>query len=216
MSNLIFREEDHSYWLGDPETGVSLMSVTRVLGDAGLVRTDFFTPQSAQRGTTVHTMTEDYDSGVLDETTVEDHPYYPYLCAWKQFVEDYNAKFSRIEWRLAHPDLAYAGTIDRVGTVMLDGKNGGPKVRRRCVIDIKSGSARPEHRIQLSAYTGLVSRALVLSGESPTHAQQLRRLCVYITKEGKYRVVEHTDGVDEVMWLSALRVAKYRRFHNLI
>jgi hypothetical protein len=216
MKNLVFREDDHSYWLGDPETGVSLVSVTRILADAGLVRTDFFTPQSAQRGTTVHKMTEDYDSGLLDESTVEEHPHYPYLCAWKRFVEDHIVKFSRIEWRLCHADMGYAGTVDRVGTVMLPKKNSENRSRQRCVIDIKSGSPRPEHRIQLSAYAGLVTRALVLSGESPIRAQKLKRLCVYITKEGKYRIIEHTDDADEVMWSSALRVAKYRRFHNLV
>jgi hypothetical protein len=205
---LSFREEDHTYWRGEPDVGVRLRSITQMLGIAGLVNTQFFTPQSATRGTSVHSLTEHYDSGALDEAQVEDDPLYPYLVGWKKFVDECGAEFSRIEWMLSDPDIGVAGTIDRVGTMTLD------DVRCHVVLDIKSGRAAPSHRIQLQGYQELVERAMHERGESVD--APLQRVAVYITKRGTYKVVRFNDEGDAAVWAAVVKVVRFRETHHLL
>ncbi len=222
VSTLWFDADTHQYHWGPlRELAVELMSVSATLGYAGLVRTAYFTPQSRDRGTAVHALTEQFDAGLVDLSMLADDPLLPYVTAWAQFVEDTGAKFSRTEWALAHPDLGYAGTIDRVGTLLLQAKgatsgNGRSRVRRRCVVDIKSGVKTPTHPVQLAAYSALVTRQLVVQGEAPRSAGKLCRICVYLNKKGTYTVEDYgVGGEADVLWASALTVAKFRRFHKL-
>ena len=164
----------------------------------------------------MHSLTEQFDAGLVDLDILADDPLLPYIQAWAQFKEDYNPKFSRTEWALGNPDMGYAGTIDRVGTLMLTAKGSMKRVRRRCVLDIKSGSKTPTHPVQLAAYAALVMRELVLQGASPRAATKLHRVCVYLNKKGTYKVEDYgTGGEADVLWNAALTVAKFRRFHKL-
>lgn len=218
IPKLWFDAVTHSYaWGAIEELAVELLSVSAAMGSAGLVRTAYFTPESRDRGTNVHALTEQFDAGLVDLDMLADDPLLPYIQAWAQFTEDYIPKFSRTEWAVANADLGYAGTIDRVGTLMLPAKGSSAnRVRRRCVLDIKSGAKTPTHPVQLAAYASLVTRELVLQGESPRVAAKLHRICVYITKKGTYKIEDYGMGGEaDVLWNAALTVAKFRRFHKL-
>lgn len=218
IPKLWFDAVTHSYtWGAIEELAVELLSVSAAMGSAGLVRTAYFTPESRDRGTNVHALTEQFDAGLVDLDMLADDPLLPYIQAWAKFTEDYIPKFSRTEWAVANPDLGYAGTIDRVGTLMLPTKgSSASRVRRRCVLDIKSGAKAPTHPVQLAAYAALVTRELVLQGESPRAAAKLHRICVYITKKGTYKIEDYGMGGEaDVLWNAALTVAKFRRFHKL-
>ena len=201
-AKLWFDAVTHTYsWGPIQDLAVELMSVSATMGHAELVRTAYFTPESRDRGTNVHSLTEQFDAGLVDLDILADDPLLPYIQAWAQFKEDYNPKFSRTEWALGNPDMGYAGTIDRVGTLMLTAKGSMKRVRRRCVLDIKSGSKTPTHPVQL---------------ESPRAATKLHRVCVYLNKKGTYKVEDYgTGGEADVLWNAALTVAKFRRFHKL-
>ena len=207
--NLWFDAELHQYRKGGPE-GPILDSITQTLEFAGLVDTTYFTPGSAQRGTDIHELCEDYDNGLLTDEAIEAHEYGKYIKGWKKFTTEMDAKWSKIEWKVADYNINVAGTIDRVGTVVMDG------VRRRVIVDIKSGSKRPSHSVQLAAYHGLVARALVLSGEHVKSATSIKRAAVYITKAGNYKFVEFTDPNDQVVWNAAIVIGQYRVEKNII
>lgn len=209
MTDLWFDAELHQYRKGGPE-GPILDSITQTLGYAGLVDTTYFTPGSAQRGTDIHELCEDYDHGLLTDEAIKAHEYGKYIKAWEKFTSEMDAKWSKIEWKVADYNINVAGTIDRVGTVVMGG------VRRRVIVDIKSGSKRPSHGVQLAAYHGLVTRALVLSGENAKSATSIRRAAVYITKAGNYKFVEFTDLKDHAVWNAALIVGQYRVEKKLI
>jgi hypothetical protein len=141
-----FDPEEHRYFLGRRE----LPSVTTILdvafpweGPAD----DFY----RNRGTAVHLACELDDLGDLDEATL-DPTLRPYLEAWRAFRKrtGFVPDPDGIERRLYHPGkgIEYAGTIDRIGLLPSG---------RRIIIDIKTGSRYPWHRLQLAAYVNLVS-----------------------------------------------------------
>jgi hypothetical protein len=205
-----FDPAKHQYFKGKPHESDELESVTRIEKIAGLVDTRWFKPEHANRGSRVHQFTADYDTGVLNESEIVDDEHYGYVEAWKKFCEDYNPKFSRIEWMLSDEYLGIAGTIDRVGTIV-DGK-----VRRRCLLDIKTGAKSPSHHIQTAAYYGMLVKKLIAQGEVERAAVAVRRYLVYIKKTGKYSVVECKDlSGDQMLWNAALTVARYRIKHRL-
>jgi hypothetical protein len=208
--NVSFDPEHHKYFVGEPYQSDELDSVTYIEKVSGLIDTRWFKPEHSNRGNRVHKFTADYDVGLLNESEIVDDEHYGYFEGWKKFCEDYDPKFSRIEWMLSDTHLGIAGTIDRVGTIM-DGK-----VRRRCLLDIKTGVKSPSHHVQTAAYYGMLVKKLIAQGETEKFAVAVRRYLVYIKKTGKYSVVECKDlSVDQMLWNAALTVARYRIKHRL-
>ncbi len=72
------------------------------------------------------------------------------VCAFAQFVQDYNVKPLAVEVALVHPDYRYAGMID-LPCVMTDPKTGE---QFSAIVDFKSGRKGfyEEHEIQLHLY----------------------------------------------------------------
>ena len=137
MSDLTFREEDHTYWLGDTK----VPGVNEILQDLGVSGSGFYPEGAAQKGRDIHALTEVFDRGEAIATT----PYLPYLMAWLQFKEDTGYEVIATEQKSHHPLLLYAGTVDR--RLVIDGEE--------YLVDIKSGQACRWHELQLIAY-GLV------------------------------------------------------------
>lgn len=130
---LVFRESDHSFWLGDRR----LPSVTQIL--------KHFIPRwecdewYLERGKAVHKATELYDKGILDPDSV-DPQIQGYLDAWVKFRKDYQFKPELIEHQAYHPVYMYAGIIDRIG---ISGED-------RVLLDIKTGEPSKSDRLQIA------------------------------------------------------------------
>ena len=117
---------------------------------------DSIRDEAGRRGSTVHELTEKYDSGE-EVTFVNDQGWPAYkMSEWSMFeryVEFTNNIKPRIEMMEAHmisDKLTFAGTLDRV--VEIDGKI--------ILLDIKtSNSIQPTHWLQLAAYNELIKEA---------------------------------------------------------
>ena len=211
--SLTFRESDHTYWEGEPDTGVRLFSTTQILSLSGLVDTTYFQPKYAERGTFVHQATEYFDRRdvELDEDEL-DPGIVPYLEGYKKFVADWKPRWDGIEVMLHDPNLRIAGTIDRWGTL----KPPKGKSRIKVVVDIKSGSTAPSHAIQLACSQHLISRHLQLSGAAKQHTSKpmVERYVVYITKRGTYSVKKFEDVSDIGVFMAARTIVLWKEQHN--
>jgi hypothetical protein len=124
---------------------------------------------AADRGTKVHAATE-----VLDKTgqaEIEDE-YLPYLQAYAKFRQEHDVHWELIEYADYHPELRYAGTIDRYGLVdgiktLMDIKTTYTVYRSLC------GASLNLYRLILEARDKQVERLLIL----------------HLKKDGTYRTV---------------------------
>lgn len=122
---LIFREEDHKYFLNGEEIP-SVSELTRFLsrevyGEADPIALD----RAAEKGTAVHNALQTLDEKGEVEVSSE---YDGYIQAYLKFRAEHDVEWREIEW-MVHTDK-YAGRIDRYGYV--DGK--------ACIVDFKTTS----------------------------------------------------------------------------
>ena len=137
-----FDETTHVYRInGQPVPGV-----TSVLKEAGLIDATFFTPETAQRGTFVHTACALWDKNDLD-TCALDPRLVGYLEAWQKFRKDSGIVPAIIETPYYSDKYGFAGTIDRA---WMDGNH-------FVVADIKSGPLPSWLPLQLAGYSILIN-----------------------------------------------------------
>jgi hypothetical protein len=164
---LTFDKAAHRYYLGN----TLLPSVTTVLAAAGLLDYGFLGDRREaylERGRRVHVMTQRDDEGSLAEEP-PDAEILGYVEAWRSFKRDYGFAPRLIEHRVFHPQLQYAGTLDRLGPVR-DGSE--------WLLDIKTGIAPAAARLQLAAYNGCLR-----------HPRARLRRCVELHQDGAYKVI---------------------------
>lgn len=130
----IILTDDHRYV--DEETGNEYPGVTSIIKSAGLMGYMPDDPWYMERGSAVHSSTELYDKGTLDDSSV-DPRISGYLLAWKRYRDDSQFVPEFIEKIFYHPVYCYCGTPDRNG------------------LDIKTGSPAPWHILQGAAYKNL-------------------------------------------------------------
>lgn len=107
---LSFDEEHHIFTV----KGEVIPSVTTILKKAKLTPDwSKIDPWYAQRGKYIHTATELWEKGTLDEDTV-DKEILPYLNGYKSFRADYPVKVIGQEVKLWHPVYKFAGIIDMI------------------------------------------------------------------------------------------------------
>lgn len=192
-----FEPESHTYWLGDKR----IHSVTQILGmvtDFSMVRPETLA-YKARLGTAVHVATELYDLGTLDAESVHS-AVLPYLEAWILFREETGFVPKRIEERIFHPVLQYAGTLDRTGTLNGDSHD--------CVLDIKSTA-------QLSNTVGMQTAAYqegLAAGEQKDRPR--KRYAVQLNPDGKYKLKEYTEPNDWANFVSLLNVKQWAEKHK--
>lgn len=181
---LAFDEQSHTYMLN----GVAVPSVTQVLGRAGLIDDQWYTPEATHRGTYVHAMTSAYDKGVLDLDKIDDG-YLGYLRAWKELLGQSLWQIRSIESRLSCEPYRYAGSLDRVVI------NHGALT----LVDIKTGTKARWHRLQTAAYVHCLRRVC-------------RRCCVYLRKDGTFKVETHDLNYrrDLDVFLAALTINNWK------
>lgn len=186
---LIFREEDHSYWVA----GKRVVNVTRVLADL----TDFsrIDPETLERarqeGLAAHRMVELDCAAELDVDALPDW-LLPRFAAWRRFLKETGFKVIDSERRLYHPKYGYAGTSDLLG--WMDD--------RLTLIDIKR-----------SLYAGRVI-GLQLAGYALLREQSKervrRRYALLLNENGNYRMEEFNDPNDATVFMSALILYKWK------
>lgn len=183
---LKFIEDTHSYELD----GKPLVSVTRVIRDVLKGESEFVANQYAMDfGSCVHKTLELLDKNNLGEY---DQRMQPYIDAWVKFKEDYNVKWMECEIPCASEIHRFAGTIDRIAGI-------GDEL---AIIDIKTGNSYKEYPLQTAAYKLLVEEQ---------HIRKIsKRYCVMLSTEG-YKVEEHNNPQDEEVFLSCLKVWKWRK-----
>jgi len=177
MAQLIFYDKGHIYELD----GETLPSVTEILSpfswndniSAATLQ------HAAHRGHLVHEYTELIDYGV----PVEDIDIVPelagYVSAYLRFLRDWQPTWELIE-QPVHYGKAYAGTLDRYGTI--DGKP--------VLLDIKttSGASR-QQKVMWAAQLWGYKNALPDKYPSPQ-----KRLDLLLKRDGKYTIYDEKDS----------------------
>lgn len=142
---LHFDQASHTYTLG----AIKLPSVTTIMRFMsnelyGGIPSDTL-HNAAERGTRVHSLTEDIDLYGFCE---DDEETAGYVAAYMQFKADYSPNWTGVEERHYHKNLGYAGTVDRIGYLTPDDGTGFD------VVDLKA--TRAFHSVmlktQVSAY----------------------------------------------------------------
>lgn len=168
MSDLSFQEKGHIYTLD----GVELPSVSdlcrflhrEIYKDAPAWRME----AAAERGTAVHKATQELDATGRAEI---EEAYLPYLKAYKAFLQKCSVTWTMTEKAFYHPELGYAGTIDRYGQI--DGE--------AALVDIKTTSQlyNPLCRAQTNLY-----RLLLIANGFPVD----RLYILHLKRDGKFRL----------------------------
>lgn len=132
---------------------------------------------AADRGTKVHAATEMLD--ITGRAEIEGE-YAPYLQAYAAFRREHEVLWEMTEKAMYHPELLYAGTIDRYGLV--DGV--------RVLVDIKTTYAvhKPLCHASLNLYR------MILEARGCTVE---RLLILHLKKDGSYRLVHF--GMDDTV-----------------
>jgi hypothetical protein len=99
------------------------------------------------------------------------------------FAERYRPRWSAIESRIDDTAICLTGCPDRAGII------GG----RHTIVDYKTGGQYPWHRLQVALYAILVERSLWTRDGSP---QFNKRLTVYLSPEGTFRIGSHSGRQD--------------------
>lgn len=193
MATLDFDADTHVYSV----SGVRFPSVTQVLKDVGLIDTSqpWYTDWHRDRGAMAHRMLELHDTNEL-ETNGLDEQLMPYLQGWRRFLEESQAEVVAVERRLHSLAYRYAGTIDRV---LLFHEQ--PEVDVIC--DIKLGQPERWHAIQTAAYALLWTQ-----GEKAPKA--VKRCCVYLGDDARYRLDMHHCINDRQTWVACLHVYNFK------
>ena len=147
---------------------------------------------AADRGTKVHAATEALDK--TGRAEIEDG-YLPYLQAYAQFRQEHEVQWELIEYADYHPELMYAGTIDRYG--MVDGYH--------TLVDLKTtyrvykplcGASLNLYRLILEARQKAVERLMI----------------IHLKKEGTYKLVNiPIDGAVAMALITLHNAMKKKR-----
>lgn len=200
VTGLVFDEAEHRYFY----EGVEVPGVTSILAplqDFSCVPRDVLSAASAF-GTAVHKACELDDLEVLDEEQL-DPELAPYLAAWRRFCRDYEVDWIGIEQQVFHPQLRYAGTLDRRGTLRQDPRR---EFRVRAIVDIKSSvQLYPAVGPQLAAYHRAADEGNALT----------KRLAVQLRPDATYVAKWHDDPTDFAVFCSLLTLRNWCAKHQL-
>ena len=188
-----FESEEHLYIALD--TGETLPSITQMLKSTCWVDDTFFSEDSCDRGTAVHTLTADYDLGALHlETCVS--PFRGYALGWAQAARALRAEWSHIEVPMVHRRYRFGGRPDRIGIVI-----GGLKT----VVEVKSGAPTKSHAIQTAL------QAVLAADEGGLPAEHYQRLAVYLKPNGKFSIERFINRRDFDVALDVIRTCCVKR-----
>lgn len=193
-ATLEFDAETHTYKI----KGRQVPSVTQILGDMGLVDTNWLAESGRKRGTMVAAATQLFDQGKTIvygrfPDIVSENDLRGYVHAWDTFKAIASFLVTGIELAVCNETHGYAGTLDRLGVCA--GKY-------RAIVDIKTGGAMPSYPLQTAGY------ANCLEGYH-------RRYGVTLRKDGTYRVKEHKGRDDRNLFLAAVSLWHWKERNKL-
>lgn len=205
MARLIFFDDTHTYTVDGEEfpsvSEISRFASREVYGEVSQFNLD----NACSRGSAVHKATEILDKYGKCEC---DEDIAPYIQAYVQFRKDFGIKdYAHIEKALAHEELKYAGTIDRIYTIddkfaeavgehckefvfvdengKVEKRKGNFEIRKDgiAIIDLKSSSVVQNvlALIQLNAYR--------LSAEHNGVGEVQALFILHLGKDGKYKLI---------------------------
>lgn len=181
-------EQSHKYY----QNGIEIPGVTTILSDVGIsdfsMVDDDTLKYAAKRGTAVHKACELFDRDDLGgySPTIE-----PYLNSWIDFCRDFSPAFIEIEKLVFCPKYMYAGTLDRVASIGV----------HEYIVEIKTGQKSRSHQIQMAAYE---------YAHKKDRRYKMKRLCVYLSKEG-YDAEPFEDDDDINVFYAALKTYNFKR-----
>lgn len=202
--DLKFNPELHEYSLKMENGQYEVIpGVSDILQKSGI--TDFsmihswVLKKAQDRGTEIHKITEEHDRGnVYIPNDYTEHKYFLYLNAWCDFLEDYQPEIKEIEIKTYSRKYLYAGTIDRILVLEEEYE------KRNYIVDIKCGGKWPSYPLQLAAYR----HAYI---EETGTDEGFARMCVYLTKEGTYKVDVHRNQDDIDVFLAAIKLVNWKK-----
>jgi hypothetical protein len=173
----------HAYFVGRRR----LPSITQVLSStrpAGASSADWYTDETAARGTRIHAATARFDlgGGWGDDLLVDD---LPRVRAYAAFLDARQPIYDEIEQPRYSSRYGFAGTPDRVGR-WRDG--------RAFVLDIKTGGVTPDCGPQTAAQVALVD----------ADPRARLRYTLHLRPDGAYRLVAWDDPNDWALFLLRL------------
>lgn len=170
-----FDAVEHAYYYRESR----IPSITQMLNSCGLIDSRWYTEESCERGTLVHSLTADYDLGALTDLAGCTSRYKAYLLGHVKALAILQPEILEVELPRVHP-IGFGGRPDRV--VRYRGLGG--------VLEIKSGGVEKVHGVQTALQAILVAPVLHLPAEA------LVRLCLYLKPSGRFRVEEHVSQTD--------------------
>lgn len=197
MDGLIFKPEDHSYWLnGERLPGVT-STLKYISGYDKIPR--HILDKAAERGTAVHLACELHDKGTLDYASLDDE-ILGYLMGYMAFLDDKKPEIIGIEQPIHHPTLLYAGTYDR--ELILDG--------HLSTLDLKSSwQMMPATGPQTAAYAEAQNAHRKSKSD---HVK--RRYGLKLKPDGTYELHQFKETTDWNTFLSCLNLVRWQQKHQ--
>lgn len=199
MNKVTFFPESHKYV---DEAEKERVSVTQILKHFGMCP-DFekWGNETARNfGSVVHRVCELNDKGELDQYDY-DRRVDPWLNGYRKFLDAFGPEYPQwleIETPMISNVWHFAGTPDRVCVFT---KNANT------IIDIKTGSEDPSHKIQTAGYEVLVDENLKIRIK--------KRFSLYLMPDD-FRLVEHKNKSDRSVFIGLAQAYNWKLNHKLI
>lgn|GEM_PF-2832305 len=165
---LRYDDENHDYTISGDKP-ISVPGVSKLMRSTGIIpETTYKLPEVyLERGTYIHSLTEDFDQGKYYPELVEvEHPeWMPFINAYRDFNLQNRVEVLESEVGIWSDAYLFAGRKDR--TLVVNGT--------RYIVDIKTGEPARWHIVQLACYA-------LGSVEDESNAADL-----YLKKDGTYK-----------------------------
>lgn len=172
-----FDQNDHSYTtLAD---GVVRPHITGMLQETGWCDDTWFTEESSERGTAIHSLTAAYDLGGLDVRSLVS-PYRNYVLAHVAATQLLRPEWDSVEEAEMHPEFLFGGRPDRVGRIF----------KALGVLDGKSGVVSKSHGIQTAL------QAILVAWRYSLPPQSMQRRTLHWKANGRFDVRLHDKRAD--------------------
>jgi len=184
MAAIHFDPTTHIY---TTDYGSEIPSVTERIRRGGLLgpAAQFYSPESADRGTAVHLACADRDQG-RDVAAFLKGEFGGFLTSYIKWCDAMEPVWTSIETPQYSPRYQTAGTADRVGTI-----NGKP-----VVVDMKTGGKAHHHGVQVAFYD-------LIHDDLPP--RQRRRIVLYLRANGRMaQSVEFSSPYDYTQAVSLI------------